>query len=260
MSTNQNATPESLRTGDSLPSFFSNGGQDGKEAVLKVHSTTDYDQFGFHRLNRQLDQSHVQQLVESFEEYGFLPQNHLIVDENMTVIDGQHRLAAAREAGVEVYYTVYEGEYTIDLIQQLNNTDKNWSLEDHVWHWAQQGKDDYLRVLDVVEENEDLPISAVAYACGSSVAEMRSGDFEWGDDDFVEGVMAVLSAVRSEADYTFAHRKQFVGAVRRELEIDEIESAQEMAQKAGDAGRRGDLEREDTAQGYVMRANEAWNH
>ena len=57
-----------------------------------VHKTKDYDKFGFNYLNREVDAIHVRRLIKDMETAGL--RVPIIVDENMEVIDGQHRYPA----------------------------------------------------------------------------------------------------------------------------------------------------------------------
>ena len=59
-----------------------------------VYSTKDYDAFKFDDGNRNINPAKVKNIVRSFHEEQ-LPVP-IVVDKAMTVLDGQHRLQAAR--------------------------------------------------------------------------------------------------------------------------------------------------------------------
>ena len=63
---------------------------------LQIHSTYDLSIFKILDGNRNINLGHVERLVKSIEENGFLKMP-IIVNDNFDVIDGQHRLMAAKK-------------------------------------------------------------------------------------------------------------------------------------------------------------------
>jgi ParB-like chromosome segregation protein Spo0J len=58
--------------------------------------------------NRIPNLKHVRRLVDSIKKYG-MKCNPILVNEQMEVIDGQHRLLAAKETNSFVYYIIING-------------------------------------------------------------------------------------------------------------------------------------------------------
>ena len=69
---------------------------------LQIHSTNDLSVFKILEGNRNINLANVERLVKSIEENGFL-QMPIIVNENYEVIDGQHRLMAAKKLNSIIY-------------------------------------------------------------------------------------------------------------------------------------------------------------
>ncbi len=70
-----------------------------------IKKTKNYEMFTFREDNREkIDQSHVQRLVFSIEKRNLLELRPIIVNEKFEVIDGQHRLMAAKFLDVEIFY------------------------------------------------------------------------------------------------------------------------------------------------------------
>ena len=61
---------------------------------LQIHSTCDLGIFKILEGNRNINLGHVERLVKSIQENGFLKMP-IIVNDDFEVIDGQHRLMAA---------------------------------------------------------------------------------------------------------------------------------------------------------------------
>ena len=89
----------------------------------QILKTYDYEIFKRMKGNRVVNNSHVKNLVKSMQEK-YLPQP-LTVNEDMEIIDGQHRFAAAMELNLPIYYQVINGT-TISDVQRLNTNTKNW--------------------------------------------------------------------------------------------------------------------------------------
>ncbi|MBF9222525.1 ParB N-terminal domain-containing protein [Hymenobacter ruricola] len=75
--------------------------------------------------NRMVDQRHVRKLVAQIAKENLLHIKPLDVTANLGVIDGQHRLAAARLLGLPIFYRV-SSELGGQHIASLNTTSKNW--------------------------------------------------------------------------------------------------------------------------------------
>ncbi len=75
---------------------YSNHVQTGKE-VNKVYQTSDLSIFKQIEGNRVPNLQHIKRLADSIRVYG-MKCNPILVNERMEVIDGQHRLMAAKEA------------------------------------------------------------------------------------------------------------------------------------------------------------------
>lgn len=115
---------------------------------LCIKCTTDYSIFKPHLLQRNLKPEHVAKITRSMQKRGFVPEKHVICNEDMQVVDGQHRLQAAKNLGLPVYYTV-SAAVDVDDIREMAKTVAAWDLEDYVSSYIKQGNDNYRRVVDL---------------------------------------------------------------------------------------------------------------
>lgn len=81
--------------------------------------------------NRDIDVSHVRALAHSIQGSNLLAIKPIVVNKNMQVIDGQHRLEAARMLDVPVYYVILD-EFDHEDLCRVNTHQKNWSLDDYI--------------------------------------------------------------------------------------------------------------------------------
>ena len=119
-----------------------------------LHETRDYGMFRFYSGNRAVNPNKVQSLLESFNERHYpVP---IIVDQQMRVLDGQHRLAAARAGGFPVFFLKLAEDVTpTQVIRQLNADQKAYNLPDHLKLYVEDGRKQYIlfqRTYEIYDE------------------------------------------------------------------------------------------------------------
>lgn len=119
----------------------------GVRHMNKIEQTTDYSKFKTIRGNRGINRKYLTRLAESIQEKNLLPQNPIIVSEDMRVIDGQHRLKVAEILSIPIYYTVVDQGTLLD-VQRLNSNVRQWTLMDFLDSYIAIGKEDYKTLKD----------------------------------------------------------------------------------------------------------------
>lgn len=119
-----------------------------KMTTSVIVSTTNYEMFKLVGTNRIIKQRNVERLMKSFELTGGMSMSKpIIVDRNHNVIDGQHRLMACKKMGIPVHYVVTDDK--IENIPIYNTYQDKWGLEDYARYWAEQGNENYKRILAI---------------------------------------------------------------------------------------------------------------
>lgn len=98
---------------------------------MEILSTTDYSIFKEITSNREVNEPHVLSLTKAILEKNMLEINPIIVNENYEIIDGQHRLEAAKRLNVPIYYMV-SSEVNKTDISRLNSHSLKWSVMDYI--------------------------------------------------------------------------------------------------------------------------------
>jgi hypothetical protein len=120
--------------------------------VLKTYDLSIFKQLPG---NRPPNLLHIKRLRQSMIDHGVL-MCPIIVNENMEVIDGQHRLLAAQGLdGVPIYYIKAEN-YRLEQVHTLNMNQKNWSKKDFVDGYAEMGLEAYIKLKRFIEVNKDF--------------------------------------------------------------------------------------------------------
>lgn len=84
-------------------------------------------------------------------EIGFV--SPIIVNENMTVIDGQHRLSACQQLGLPVEYVIKEGLNEDDIVR-MNTVQRPWKLINYIEAYANEGKEEYVKLLNLINTKD----------------------------------------------------------------------------------------------------------
>ena len=114
----------------------------------KVLSTQNYESFKLLQGNRHISNSHVKNLAEAMRLNPHTNEvRPILVNENMEVIDGQHRLEACKILGLPVSYIKGKG-LTIEDAQRLNATQRNWNPTDYAYSFMLSGDSNYADYLD----------------------------------------------------------------------------------------------------------------
>lgn len=124
---------------------------------MEVRKTTNYDQFIFRNDNRAaICPSHVEKIMRSIESKNLLEYRPICVNEKFEVLDGQHRLLAAKKLGVDIYYMIQKESSAGDIIRL--NVSKQWSTHDYLNFYVSQGNIHYINLKNF-QKTHNLPIS-----------------------------------------------------------------------------------------------------
>ena len=101
--------------------------------AVKVLLETNLTKFNLLDDNRDIDLKHVAMLVVSIQRYGQLMP--IVVNENLDVIEGQHRLKACMELKIPVAYIISVKSSSKD-VAIMNNSQKGWKNKDYLKHFS----------------------------------------------------------------------------------------------------------------------------
>ncbi len=115
--------------------------------------------------NRVPNLQHVRRLTDSINVNG-MKCNPILVNENMEVIDGQHRLMAAKESESFIYYIIVKG-YSLSEVHTLNLNQKNWGKKDFMEGYANMGVESYIKLKKFIEKNDDFTLNDCISMCAN---------------------------------------------------------------------------------------------
>lgn len=156
--------------------------QNNKE-VNKVYQTSNLSIFKDIDGNRVPNLQHIKRLADSIRVNG-MKCNPILVNERMEVIDGQHRLMAAKEAESFVYYIIVKG-YSLSEVHTLNLNQKNWSKKDFMEGYANLKIKDYIMIKIFAEKNDDFGLNDCIALCSNN--SVNAGTTKNGKKPFENG-------------------------------------------------------------------------
>jgi len=152
---------------------------------MKLEKTRDYTLFVPNDEQRPLDERHASRIAESIDVFGFLPSKPVQCyrrGNKLVVVDGHHRLSAAKAARSEVYYVIEESRNQ-EAMAMENSLVKKWATIDYVRLFALRGNSDYQELLTY--ESQGLPLNMTASmlagegaASGNVLKYLSSGLFK----------------------------------------------------------------------------------
>lgn len=114
----------------------------------QIHSTNDYNQFKKIRGNCHIKEAHVKSLIDSISKKNLLSENPILVTRNMEVIDGQHRLEAAKRRSWEIYYIIskVDKEAQNGILNDIHllQTQRTWTSQDFLESYITKGVQSYI--------------------------------------------------------------------------------------------------------------------
>lgn len=181
---------------DAIPAMSK---QDLKLEQKFVYKTFDLEQFKPLHGNRQVNFAHVKRLVDSIKDNGYL-LNPIIVNKNNEVIDGQHRLEAAKQIHTFLWVIV-EPEASLKEAVVFNANTSDWGLKDYCKSYCDLGRKDYQDLMVFYENNKDFTMAQCAEHTALTGGKMQ--DFKLGNYTYnlSHNVDIVFEAMRRIHDF-----------------------------------------------------------
>lgn len=176
-----------------------------------MESTTNYSMFKDFSSNREVDEKHVRKLVCAIEKRNLLSVNPILVDKNFNVVDGQHRLEAAKVLKVPIYYMV--GDVRRDDISKINSNQKNWTQMDYINYYTIEGKKAYVQLSGLINHYSRISRSALIALSHPylkrSIEEIKTGFLDVDNIDFAHEVCKVVMQLHEAYLYEFVLDSRF---------------------------------------------------
>lgn len=174
------------------------------------NETKDYAKFTFLRQNRAIRRPNVEKIKASYRQWGVIPGRALLVDRDFNIIDGQHRFLALKELGYAIPYEIIGGD-VIGKTMALNASQDHWILSDYVQSYAEQGMDNYRKLIKFEEKyklgfTNSLRLCFGFKAKGEDVKKGRNFAFQ-------ENATEIADYIINLGDIPYKTTKSFIYAI-----------------------------------------------
>lgn len=147
-----------------------------------IFVSNEYDKISKLTGNRDIVARNVAKKKELIDKHGFKTVNPIIVDVDGAIIDGQHRKEASKELDVPFKFMVdTDSKDPLQTAIVFNTSTMNWSIKNFIDAYAQNGNDNYVKLLNLQEELQlDMVKTLIIYngSMGSPFYKnLREGSF-----------------------------------------------------------------------------------
>ena len=169
-----------------------------ENTINYVWETKNYEKFNKLKGNRIINEKNIKLIDISVQENGWKPEP-ILVNERYEVCDGQHRLEYAKRHNLSIPYLIIKGLKPKDCIR-MNSKRVNWSADDYINFYAEQGNENYQRIRQLRQIFDDIDLSTILYATTNKVnsitrfskvdknrkgsASLFDGELECSEDDY----------------------------------------------------------------------------
>lgn len=156
------------------------------ESNTKINYTSDYGTFRFLRGNRDLNETKVEKIIKSVNGgLNFFKYCPILVNEEMFIIDGQHRFFVCKKLKLPVFFVIVPN-FSLRQVAEINNNTSKWKTRDFMNCYidADINKEHYETLLKISTEYKitfSTCINLLMYGKvgGGGMSEaFRNGDFK----------------------------------------------------------------------------------
>ncbi len=186
---------------------------------MQIQTTKDYDLFKSIDANRKVDPAHVRKLAASIDKKNLLTVNPVIVNGNMEIIDGQHRVAACRQLQIEVHYMMVGGVQNND-IHMLNSTNKKWTLTDYINYHAVEGSPNFIEINKLIDSNPNMTVHTLIMLSSKHNFNnnVRDGALDISHIDHARRVSGWIKQI-SNAGFAWAYKSAHLALVLKQCSL-----------------------------------------
>ena len=158
------------------------------EIIGNIFRAEDISKFHANALNREVNQKHVMEIVESINDTGVVVMP-IIVDANFNVLDGHHRLAAIKymnDKGIDIKvpYIIKDDIESVKALITMNAISKTYGTKEFIDLYAKAQDGQSRKLVEIADEINESPVTLLSViSCGSDVARNRE---KIRNDEFID--------------------------------------------------------------------------
>ena len=195
----------------------------------KIYETNDFSIF--HKLNgnRRINTAKVNNIKASMKEFGVLPTVVLVYKDRsgkFYIADGQHTVEAAKALNETVYFVIIDENVFIDkpedehkaalrLCQEYNNCSHNWSIDDYVDSYVDDGNPNYIQIKNWKDQYKFITYSMLQAMIGSKCNTAGAhGGGSYKTVNLRKGILDITEPLKALMDDSLQYLDQYQNYVR----------------------------------------------
>lgn len=187
--------------------------------MTEVIKTNKYDIFKKHESNRKIDEVNLKRIINSIKVNNLLEFRPILVDVEMRIIDGQHRLEAAKSLNIDVYYQI-DREATHEHIVTLNQAQKRWEINDYLNYYASLGNSEYIKLKKYCDTRNITPNEVLSYLDSGKtmrLVRLKEGKFTFPSNDEMHRLNELLNQYEEVRSFLKKHLVSFKSTANSRL-------------------------------------------
>lgn len=183
--------------------------------IPSIQKTKDFSIFKTLEGNRKVSETHVKNLMDFIKRRNLLKFNPILINDGYEVIDGQHRLEAAKELGIPIYFIQGKGLSYKDA-GVLNACSDDWEFKEYLEMYIKNGHQEYIR-LQKFKEEHNLNLKRFQFLMSTEQKSIFNEKFKIGtfhiiDDlnDLSEKIRKIDSIIEYLEEIILSSNKRFI--------------------------------------------------
>jgi hypothetical protein len=239
-----------------------------QQSPIIIYMTDDFKIFNRIKGNRDLNHLKIKKMVRDIKNgTNLLPDFPILVSQGemkLNVIDGQHRLEAAKQTKRPVYYIIRKEQMELHNMARLNSLQEKWKPKDFIQCYIEKGISDYKK-LDEFIALYNVPISVALNLLAYGVTGGDTGANEDITEMFRRGsfrckhwkqAVEIIEECRKFAAFAGWNTRPFIVAISRILGADQCDF-DELVKKFSEDPRQ--LQRHSNAKQYLTNLENIFN-
>ena len=164
------------------------------ESSTKIYYTTEYGIFKFLKGNRDINEAKVSKIKEAIKAgIDVLRYAPIIVNEQLEIIDGQHRFTVSRELKTNVYYVIHK-EADLSIVPSINSNSTRWRTVDYLNSYIDLKKPEYMALKGFMDKypRVSLPVAIKMLHDGATFGKSEA------IEKFKDGLFKISHAKKAE--------------------------------------------------------------
>ena len=159
---------------------------------------------------------------------GILKAQPILCNEKLEVIDGQHRLVAASELGLPIYYNAVKG-LDISTARALNILQRRWTVDDFAFSYAKAGNPHYKQYNELRRAYPAISATVLQIILSGGESNNLSGEFRGGifvvkiEEDEAREILDQLQHIREVTGHEVPISKSFVSAFMQSIKKEDFD-------------------------------------